>query len=243
MCPECGVPIERSLRGDLLVYSEPEYIRKLLAGVRLVLWSTATLILLVVAAILIMFNDAWTLLQVAGLAMLGTLLAFVVGWWLITWPDVGQLSSNKGQRPRRIVRYSLVAVVAVVGAVAIMPYLPIHLHRETRWLISLLMYPAMAVGFWAGMLYLRWLAPRIPDGRAHFRAKALLVLFGSIVGANILGIFVIAVSSHEAGPACLAGLLSFGAAIASVIAVIMYCRLFYLLGNSLEGIARTAANQ
>ena len=31
-CPECGVPIERSLHGNLLIYSSPEYVSSLHRG-------------------------------------------------------------------------------------------------------------------------------------------------------------------------------------------------------------------
>jgi hypothetical protein len=32
LCPECGAPIARSLHGNLLGYSAPEYVAKLQAG-------------------------------------------------------------------------------------------------------------------------------------------------------------------------------------------------------------------
>src|SRR5689334_9163356 len=38
-CPECGTPVGLSIRGNLLCYSDPEWVEKLLRGVDLILWG------------------------------------------------------------------------------------------------------------------------------------------------------------------------------------------------------------
>ncbi len=191
---------------------------------------------LMAAGIFFLFNNDLPLAEFDGMAILAALFTFVCGWWLITWPDVGQLSTNKGQRPRRIVRVSLTIILAIVGAISIAPYLPVRVTTEARILISLLIVPAIGVGFCAGMLYLRWLAPRIPDGRVSYRAKALLVLLGCSTGAVILGIMF--EGAGRGAGACFAGLLFLAAGAANLVAVVMYCRLFFLLRDSLQAIVR-----
>src|SRR5690554_3779929 len=55
-CPECGTPVERSMRSDLLIDAEPRWLRKLILGQRLVLIGTIMVVLfipLIVAAALI----------------------------------------------------------------------------------------------------------------------------------------------------------------------------------------------
>src|SRR5947208_14619069 len=38
-CPECGTPVGLSIRGNLLCYSDPEWVEKLLPAVDLILWG------------------------------------------------------------------------------------------------------------------------------------------------------------------------------------------------------------
>jgi hypothetical protein len=236
VCPECGTPVDRSLRGDLLAYSDPNYIGMLLTGAKVVLWSSVAIILLVITSILLMFNDAWPYLQTVGLGMLIALAAFGGGWWMITWPDAGQLSTNKGQRTRRVVRYALVTMVAMVAFTTILPYLPVGIHRNAEWL-TLLIYPALAVDFWAGMLYLRWLAPRIPDGRVHALAKSLLILFGAIIGSIVITIMLAMLSNGFELLGCLGAILLLGAAVAGLISIVLYCHLLVSLRESLVKVA------
>ena len=73
VCPECGVPIERSLQGDLLAYSDPLYVQKLLTGARLVLWSTVGLILLVIGAAFFAINNDPPLLSIAGVGVVAAI--------------------------------------------------------------------------------------------------------------------------------------------------------------------------
>lgn len=47
-CPECGLSIEKSLRGDLLEYASPEYLAKLHRGVFLILSSIIAQVLITI---------------------------------------------------------------------------------------------------------------------------------------------------------------------------------------------------
>ena len=50
----------------------------------------------------------------AELWLLATWSTFSLGWWALTIPDAGQLTTNRGQRPRLIVRGHLAASSAVI---------------------------------------------------------------------------------------------------------------------------------
>jgi hypothetical protein len=127
--------------------------------------------------------------------------------------------------------------IAVLGACA--PFLRPWVDPGIIVALGLLVYPLIAVGFWAGMLYVRWLAPRIPNGRVHARAKVLLVLFASVVGAVVLTILLSLVSggSPRGDAVCLGIAVFLGTAVASVVALIMYCRMFFQLRAALMDIA------
>jgi hypothetical protein len=235
LCPECGTPIERSLRGDLLLYSDPEYIRKLLAGSRLIFWSTLAIIVSIALAIFLAFyGDRFPVMQLLPLVLIMATLAFWGGWWLLTWPDAGQLTTNKGQRPRRIVRISLGFIVGLVALIFCATLFGHWADPGAVRLLGLLIYPAMGVAFWSGMLYIRWLAPRIPDGQVNRLARKLMYLFGFIVAALLIGGFFAAVGGDAM---CGAAALFLGAALAAIVGLCMYCWLFYSLRVSLMMIA------
>jgi hypothetical protein len=237
VCPECGLPIERSLRGDLLVYSNPEYIRKLLLGSRLVLWSTLAIVLILIAQIDAAINRTAEFRNVLALCSLAANLAFLTGWWLLSSPDAGQLTTNKGQPPRRYVRFITATVLGFVALGAAAPFLQRWADPGLIRIVGLLAYPVMGAGFWAGMLYIRWLAPRIPDGRVHARAKALLVLLGSVILAVLIAIGI-AVAGNDVGAAIVAAILILAVAISSIVALLMYCRMFYMLRSGLKAIVQ-----
>src|SRR5262245_1427978 len=49
ICPECGTPVDRSLRGDLLEYCDPHYARRLLLGARLIIASVYSFVIMLIA--------------------------------------------------------------------------------------------------------------------------------------------------------------------------------------------------
>jgi hypothetical protein len=232
VCPECGLPVERSLRGDLLVYSDPEYIRKLATGSRLVLWSTAAVIFVIVGEVILAIAGQEPLVRVLGLGLPVANLTFCLGWWMLTWPDIGQLSTNKGQRPRRIVRVTSAVIFCFILASACAPMYRGLVPPGLTALLTVFTVIAMAVGFLSGMLYIRWLAPRIPDGGINRLAKTLLILIGSMIGALVLT----AMTSGHGDPGCAAVTLVLGAAVAGIISVIGYCMLFARLRAALLSI-------
>ncbi len=198
-CPECGMPIERSLRGNLLRNSSPAYLRKLHQGVFLILAAIIAQVLLIMVSFGIgiasasMAGSAPAMLQLI-LNILGTFvsLASLYGWWLFSSPDPAYVGREHGAAARRIVRLSVVltAVVTVVNT-------PIaYFVNPGAGLGDPLMLLMMAVGlisigvsamlFFASMLYMRWLTPRIPDEKLFRRSKTYMWLLPILVTVGAL---------------------------------------------------------
>lgn len=190
-CPECGKPIAESLRGDLLAYCDQAYLRSLVRGATLILWSIAFLVLSIfimggaeAAAYFIEGEGrdanrrAWaTTIRVvseAATTLAGAALTFF-GWWLFSAPDLGVHLANPGHRPRRMIRAMsiIIAIIALIEvASAAMDQAGMALHAAAVALItSIIWLIAWLVHFLAAMNYIMWLAPRIPSAEVAAKAR------------------------------------------------------------------------
>ncbi|MFG0285205.1 MAG: hypothetical protein ACF8R7_12345 [Phycisphaerales bacterium JB039] len=201
VCPECGTAVARSLEGDLLVYSSPDYTASLHRGVALILAAIIAQILVMVASFAMAFTvglggaggagAAEALLQ---LLSLGASIAMVAGWWLFSAPDPGMLSTDKGDTPRKIVRITVVIQAISVVVQSIMTVAPSMMTNPLggglMMLVGIASLAAMVVGYFAQMLYVKWLAPRLPSERVFKRARTLLWLGPVLytVGLLLLGL-------------------------------------------------------
>lgn len=52
-CPECGTDVRRSSQGNLLCYSDPEWVGRLLLGVRIALWTVAVIAGLIICGLVL----------------------------------------------------------------------------------------------------------------------------------------------------------------------------------------------
>jgi len=194
VCPECGTPAERSLKGDRLAYSAPGYVASLRRGagvinlallaqtlsfVGQIAWgiagAAASASASAYSAGFYVFSGVQFLASVAGL----------VGWWLLSAPEPRLTGAHLGQGARFWVRVSIVAQVAVTAlgfalsfaAPATGPQggaaLGVAAGGLVLGLTNLVVY---ALWFFASMLYLRWLAPRIPSRRVHDWSKTFIWL-------------------------------------------------------------------
>lgn len=190
-CPECGTPVERSLRGNLLLYSSPDYVASLHRGVFLIQAGIITTILSSVTIVGLYFaiDQGLTVIDVSDMNLIGMVFtiatgaASVIGWWLLSTPDAAVLGSATGQRPRRIVR---IAVIASTAAAVLEHILSLAGFAAVQWFsptghpLELLMmgatlapWIAYIVWFFAAMHYILWLAPRLPSAKAISSARTL----------------------------------------------------------------------
>ncbi len=181
-CPECGAAIALSLRTDMLVHSDPAYVQRLKRGAAVSFW--APIAAACVTALLIAIGSAWPDVTAGIEGVVDVLLTGPVflGWWLLTAPDPARDASHDAERPRRAVRAFTLALpvllIFAVGAEMLRPE-SLRLHVVLGGLQSFLLFALLV----AAMLYLRRLAPRIPQQVVFRRARSLGTLF--MVGAAL----------------------------------------------------------
>ncbi len=227
-CPECGTPVAHSLRDNLLINSAPEYLARIHKGVFLVQTS---IIVLIVATVLTMLMSVIGVamapgaaggfvtsvsfsLVTAGLAIVPALIG-LYGWWLFSEADPRASENDRGEKPRRIVRTTVVVELALMvcsqaASIAMQMAVTTPLRGGTTTpatpgaavaafplvltiavgLLAGAYYIAMAVRFFASMLYIRWLAPRLPNEKAHNRGKLMLWLGPLLCTVGMLACYI-----------------------------------------------------
>lgn len=206
VCPECGTMVADSLRDNLLINSSPEYLAKIHRGVFLVqtaiILSLAGFMALIAGAVLTSALTGGTGPGVPGTAAavstpmllwtIGTGILTVItsamglyGWWLFSEPDPRASPTDRGEKPRRIIRTVVIieAVIAgIVAGVSVSNQAVLWGGTTNLALMVLSMaasvsaYVCFAVRYFASMLYVRWLAPRVPNARAQTRARRMMWL-------------------------------------------------------------------
>ncbi len=200
LCPECGLPVARSVLGDLLRYSDPAYVRTLSRGA----WLTLAPIIfgLFAAAFGFVLSVVLTasgggsgglgvVVFVSSIAQLiGSLIGVIGAWWLTT-PDPSALGEERYGRYRRIVRVTLLiglpsAFFNSIVNVTLPPMIDLLFT-----LIGLVAELAWLVGLFCLLLYLQHLALRIPNeglsSRAQWVRWVLAIAYGGmiVVGAAL----------------------------------------------------------
>lgn len=204
-CPECGTPIARSLRGDLLAYAPAEYLARLHRGAAIVVVTILVMVVYFVLSfgmgIYFAFNSpsGTAPVVVEALATMGGLvlgLVLLYGWWLLSTP-MPMHESTRMDKARIWVRGLLIANAGLtalqfvtglamgvsgsagsagVGAIGIL------------MVVGVLSTLVSVAGYVVQMLYVAWLGQRIPDQDIHRRGKrnAWLVPVLATVGAIII---------------------------------------------------------
>ncbi|MBX3373147.1 MAG: hypothetical protein KF817_04875 [Phycisphaeraceae bacterium] len=186
-CPECGRPIERSIRGDRLSCAPRAYLRRLSAGTSLVFGGLVVAIAVpwVVMALhgLLAGNGALTMVAAPIIiaARLGGLLVLFGGWSLLGTLHPDYVHDRAAITVSVMVRVAagaaVIAATLTVGAGLIgwvhdSQAAPAPWMREIGRLVdgptAFLPVSEMVVQatlFVASMLHVRWLAARIPNER------------------------------------------------------------------------------
>jgi hypothetical protein len=201
-CPECGTPVEQSLRGILLRFSSDEYLAKIRNGLSLIVIG----ILLFFAALFAAFTIlVWTgggsasfEVAMSGLMLLPVGLT-LFGYWNFTHPDPGFRGSETPDSARKVIRVAVVihaasqvvsfAVDTLVATSALPPAAGRNPTALFDLLLSLVDVLAWIVQFFAMMRYSRWLARRIPDALLIRRTQTYMWLLPVLytVGIVLIG--------------------------------------------------------
>jgi len=201
MCPECGIPIEMSIRGDNLANRLPTYLLQLRRGALIVVLALNAFGIAMIAAILgtiSLFSGAVASGTVGfGLAIsalvlfIASFVLYLIGWFVISPIDPGTRDTPGKTHPQRFVRVT--ALLMMAAAVAYVLYMLIVPHVLTAGQIQLGSVAATslqalgmfvqwgnpaawALQYVAAAFYLRWLSERVPNAKVYKRASRLMWL-------------------------------------------------------------------
>ena len=207
-CPECGTQIERSLRGNMLIYSDTEYIDALSVGALFIMLANiaalCAVLLEIVTAILLGIRTAGAasvlqavesvfLLISIGLTTLG-----IIGYWYFSRPDPMFIGRDDGNMARKVLRVSVLVAGGLWMLNALVTLFPsldslidsnVYL-SATRVALFIAWIAAISTQFFSMMLYIHWLAPRIPSRAMMQRCKLYLWLLPVIFVLGLPCVFL-----------------------------------------------------
>jgi len=163
LCPECRTPITQSLRGDLLKYSDLNWLGTIKKGIKLFLTTLVLSLFLVIGAgvIATMGGPADFLILVVPI-LIGGLLLWAV--YLTTTQEPRVTYSESGMSLRRVIR--VCAVLNFIGSIFEMGFgfdIPSELTEFIVGLISAAGALGATVSYYGMLVYLRRFAFRIPN--------------------------------------------------------------------------------
>lgn len=220
-CPECGTAIGFSLHGDLLKYSDPNWVETLAGGM---IWIIAGLVVGLVLGIAVGVSGAPRNGSLVTAATIASYLVSLVGYWKVTTPDPSKTKSA-GLNLRLVARYGWIAA-SVLNAVES------AVNMQQSWAeTSLLLFSQIAncVSTVGICLYAADLARRIP--RQSLARQTHTVMWGSLVLEVVCAILFLLVTATLGTTA---GAPSAGGTASSIAAVGLSC--FAIIGGLIFGI-------
>ena len=237
-CPECGTPDGVSVNGDLLRYSDPQYLETLWRGVHFILWGLlAVVVLSFMAAFVGQITKASPVF--VQVFIFAASIPSIIGGWLLTTPDPAGIGEDQYGTARKIIRISLIvgatnSLISIVEASGSLSPSAALAARAVALLVSLV----GLVGQFAQLAYLRKLAQRIPDQSLSDRARFLMWAIGISYGVLLVLGFLAVLLARAPGPAvtglgCAAGVLG----ICLIVFGVMY---LFMLGRFATGFREQA---
>lgn len=200
-CPECGTAIGRSLGGDLLRFSDPEWVQKLASGMN---WIVASIFIAFLGGVFgaILFGlfasttSSRSYLFLSPLASLAFGAVALIGYWKITTPDPARLSGESNFSARKIVRIAQVTQYAIAPINSLIQQwalaIPIFILSAVSGIVGL-------VGVFATFIYGRKLALRIPDEKLARHCR--IVMWGLAAMLALSSVFAIYIITRPPQPA------------------------------------------
>ncbi|HKQ49182.1 MAG TPA: hypothetical protein VJZ71_14015 [Phycisphaerae bacterium] len=213
-CPECGTAVGRSLHGDLLRFSDPEWVQKLASGMN---WIVAAIIIGLLGGLTVGCVAAALGALVGGsklfiyLPLFGYVTGAVglVGYWKVTTPDPAKLDDEKPITARKLIRIVQTAT-----------YVASPIQTFVQFIAPLMVIPLTAVNGLAGLVgnfalfvYGAQLARRIPDDKLVRHCR--IVMFGMAIG--LLASAVVAIAAPLATAAFATAAATSGPVIATTL--------------------------
>ncbi len=249
VCPECGLPVERTLRGGRLYFAEASYLRALLRGSRFVI--TSAWVALFGGVLLGAWaatadghgSDAVELLRsLAGVVAVASFFVlapgiFIAGWLLLTRRDDQYAGSERALSARRLTRL-LAILLGVAHLIWIVPMLASYfavLSLAVGFIeeSALVIATMLAVHVIVSMRYVQVLNRRLCCASIRVHINSVFIT---------LGIAALCFASAWAGPPLL-GMLALLGLISALAALILYFTALAELGAWFRFILRHPLRQ
>jgi hypothetical protein len=227
ICPECGSPVEISIGGDLLRYSDAQYIETLRGGIHLIfLGLVATIVAAVLSAV---FRHGVDQVFSTSLLRLAAQVPEIIGVWFLTAPDPAGIGESRHGTVRRVIRVCIAIGVVNYGVDCVLAVT--HLPRTAvsgLQAVALIAGIADFVGELAMLSYLSRLATRIPDPKLEQTANTLLWGIGISKGIVLAMVAIAlpfvgggAMNAAFAGLGCIMGIASLAVLVLSIMYLVM----------------------
>src|SRR2546423_1924348 len=186
-CPECGTPVGLSIRGNLLCYSDPEWVDKLARGVDLILWGLLAMVVATAAATGLFFALGQRGQILGQIVAVGASAIGFVGAWLLTAPDPGSEEQAQIVTARKFVRFAL--VFAMIENLLSIAKSDQHPHPLVSAIFGIGLVIAAIIGVigeMARLYYLEKIALRIPDQALAKRAHTVRWGYGISLACSMV---------------------------------------------------------
>jgi hypothetical protein len=114
-CPECGTPVQDSLKGILLQFATSEYRAKITSGLSFILNGILLMVIAVVCGIALSAaipRQTGALLS-EGLQFIASII-ITIGYWKYTEPDPGFVGTETTGSARNVARSAVIASVVII---------------------------------------------------------------------------------------------------------------------------------
>jgi predicted RNA-binding Zn-ribbon protein involved in translation (DUF1610 family) len=263
-CPECGTPIERSVRGDLLAFADPAWLGRIARGQKWLAWGMLIIVLAAVAHMLTIFAphivNALPLGQLAAAAVFGTLMRVVplglqagaitatIGAFLVTARDPRETLREKPLSARNAARGAMSACLVLIALRIAVGLTPLGGGLAVTAAFLLLIFAAVVAAVLSLLTCLRALARRTGDDalvtlteKRTARLRWFLpVFFGVAIANRLLGPAIVAAGGGPAPPfLVILSIVAFVLMIAMLVELDTFTRLMFACRRAFD---RCAAN-
>jgi hypothetical protein len=193
-CPECGLSIAESIRGDALCFADPDWLRKIELGTLVKLWSVLILVIMVGVAVALPRAPISPILVWLPPLLCGG--GWIWSTYLITTPEPRLEKREDPVNLRRIVRISAILAMAgiVIEMIAAMMIREIAQVLDTAAAVLAL---AWVVQIFSEMIYYRRFAGRVPSPKL---ARTSTVILWGLPSTLLMGFFGVGLIAFT-GPA------------------------------------------
>lgn len=199
-CPECGTAVGRSLQGDLLQFSPPEWVEQLASGMN---WIVMSIVIGIFAGLLVgLMAGRGGLNGPGGYVIQALGIVGVIGYWKVASPDPASIEAEPPVTARKLVRFvavfNYVFGFAAEGMGTVNP-VPAQVIQVLVGLVGI-------VGFFADFIYARRLALRIPNPRLAMHTR--IVMWGLVASTGLMVIGGLATIAMFSGSGTTSGVVS-----------------------------------